>query len=42
MGGGIAGWLTPGWCTYEKRFAPHVAKPGFVATMIAEGENPKD
>lgn len=27
MGGGIAGWLTPGWMTYEKSMAPHIATP---------------
>ena len=41
MGGGIAGWLTPGWSIYEGRYAPHIAQPDYVAKMIAEGENPK-
>ena len=27
MGGGIAGWITPGWMTYEKSMAPHIATP---------------
>ena len=41
MGGGIAGWLTPGWTLYDKSFAPHVATPGYVSTMLKEGEDPK-
>ena len=41
MGGGVAGWLTPGWMTYDKSLAPHVAAPGYVATMLKEGEDPK-
>ena len=28
MGGGVAGWLTPGWMTYEKTLSPHIATPG--------------
>ena len=28
MGGGVAGWLTPGWMTYEKSLSPHIATPG--------------
>jgi len=28
MGGGVAGWLTPGWMTYEKSLAPHISTPG--------------
>ena len=27
MGGGIVGWLTPGWMTYEKSLSPHIATP---------------
>ena len=27
MGGGVAGWLTPGWMTYENRLSPHIATP---------------
>lgn len=27
MGGGVAGWLTPGWMTYESSMAPHIATP---------------
>ena len=41
MGGGIAGWLTPGWTIYDARFAPHITKPTFVESMLAEGEDPK-
>ena len=41
MGGGIAGWLTPGWTLYDKSLAPHVATPGYVSTMLKEGEDPK-
>ena len=28
MGGGFAGWVTPGWMTYEKSLGPHVHSPG--------------
>ena len=42
MGGGIAGWLTPGWMIHEKRYSPHISQPGYIKTMLAEGENPKD
>ena len=28
MGGGIVGWLTPGWMTYDKTLAPHISAPG--------------
>ena len=41
MGGGVAGWLTPGWMNYEKSLAPHIATPGYISTMIQEGEDPK-
>ena len=53
MGGGVAGWLTPGWMTMEPRLSPHIAAPGkrliiadiligYVKQMLKEGENPKD
>ena len=38
MGGGIAGWLTPGWAIRNETLAPHISKPGYIATMLAEGE----
>ena len=41
MGGGIAGYLTPGWIIYEDRLSPHVATPDYVSSMLKEGENPK-
>ena len=51
MGGGVAGWLTPGWMTYDKSLSPHISTPGkfspflfvlgYVKTMLKEGENPK-
>ena len=44
MGGGLAGWLTPGWMVYNKEsetFTPHIATPGYVQSMIAAGEDPK-
>ena len=41
MGGGIAGWLTPGWAIRNETLAPHISKPGYIATMLAEGEDPK-
>ncbi len=51
MGGGVAGWLTPGWMTYDKSLSPHIATPGkispilfvlgYVKQMLKEGENPK-
>ena len=42
MGGGFAGWLTPGWMTYDKSLSPHVATPSYVKQMLKDGENPKD
>lgn len=41
MGGGIAGWLTPGWTIAEPRMAPHITTPAYVKTMIKEGQDPK-
>lgn len=41
MGGGIAGWLTPGWVFHEPRLAPHIHKPDFVDKMLADAEDPK-
>ena len=41
MGGGVAGWLTPGWMVMEPRLAPHIAQPGYVKEMIKAGEDPK-
>ena len=41
MGTGVAAWFTPGFMQHEPRFTPTIAKPGYIATMIAEGEDPK-
>ena len=41
MGGGVAGWLTPGWMLNEHRLAPHIAKPDVIAAKLREGEDPK-
>ena len=41
MGGGIAGWLTPGWTIPEPRLQPHIAQPNYVETMLKNGEDPK-
>ena len=41
MGGGVAGWVTPGWMTYDKSFAPHISEPSYVKTMLKEAEDPK-
>ena len=41
MGGGLVGWLTPGWTIYEPRLAPHIKEPAYVKTMIKEGQDPK-
>ena len=41
MGGGIAGWLTPGWTIYDHRAAPSIAQPDFVKTKLAAAEDPK-
>ena len=41
MGGGIAGWLTPGWMTYDKSLAPHITTPGYIKTKLELGEDPK-
>lgn len=34
MGGGFAGWVTPGWMTYEKSLAPHPHTPGTVSLIL--------
>jgi hypothetical protein len=41
MGGGIAGWLTPGWMIHDHRLAPHIKRPDYVNEMIKAGEDPK-
>ena len=41
MGGGIAGWLTPGWMQYDSSLAPHITAPSYIKTKLAEGEDPK-
>ena len=47
MGGGIAGWLTPGWHTYRSDFAPSVRKDKkdkleiAIAESLKNGEDPK-
>ena len=28
MGGGVAGWLTPGWMSHERKLSPHISTPG--------------
>ena len=42
MGGGIAGWITPGWTIKETRAEPHIAQPKYVEEMLKQGENPKE
>ena len=34
MGGGVAGWITPGWMTFEKSLAPHIATPSTVLIIL--------
>ena len=34
MGGGLAGWLTPGWTQPEPRLSPHIATPGTYFKLI--------
>ena len=41
MGGGIAGWVTPGWYIPEYRLMPTVATPDYVGKMLKDGEDPK-
>ena len=41
MGGGVVGWLTPGWSIYEKRMAPTVPEGSYVKQMLKDGEDPK-
>ena len=42
MGGGVVGWLTPGWMVHEPRFSPHLnKKPEFIDQMLKAGEDPK-
>jgi hypothetical protein len=42
MGGGFAGFVTPGWMTYEKSLSPHISTPAYVKKMLKDGENPKE
>ena len=37
----FAHWITPGWMTYDKTLAPHIATPSYVQTMLLAGEDPK-
>ena len=41
MGGGIAGWLTPGLHMHDHSLNPHIATPSYVKSMIQAGEDPK-
>ena len=44
MGGGIAGWLTPGWMQMRSDFAPHLADnsmDGHIKSKLEAGEDPK-
>ena len=42
MGGGLAGWFTPGWMVHEPRLAPHLnKKPEYIDSMLKAGEDPK-
>ncbi len=41
MGGGVAGWLTPGWTIPEPRLTPHINEPAYVKQMLKDGEDPK-
>ena len=41
MGGGIAGWLTPGWSIYDYRIAPTISQPDYVKAKLDAGEDPK-
>ena len=41
MGGGVAGFVTPGWWIHEKRYEPHIHQPAYVRQMINEGTDPK-
>ena len=42
MGGGIAGWLTPGWSIYCSSMAPNsTTDVEFVKSKLASGEDPK-
>ena len=41
MGGGLAGWLTPGWMQNDHSLAPHIATPSYVKSMLEAGEDPK-
>ena len=42
MGGGVAGWVTPGWMVHEPRLSPSIPEPAYIKTMLKEGENPKE
>lgn len=41
MGGGVAGFLTPGWIWYEPKNHPHIQRPEYVEKMLKDGEDPK-
>ncbi len=41
MGGGVAGWLTPGWSIYDHRAAPHISTPDYVKSKLDAAEDPK-
>ena len=41
MGGGVAGWLTPGWTIMETRYTPTIPDQAYIGTMLKEGEDPK-
>ena len=41
MGGGVAGWLTPGWTIDEPRLHPHLHTKINVSQMLKDGEDPK-
>ena len=34
MGGGVAGWLTPGWMSHERKLSPHISTPGKLIVFI--------
>ena len=41
MGGGVAGWLTPGWMINDPTLKPQIKEPLYVKTMLSQGEDPK-
>ncbi len=38
---GLHTWFIPGWMVREPALEPHIPTPGYVQSMLREGEDPK-